>query len=106
MIRPIYYLLNEENEAVACNDFKKYLYQFEFKRINMVVGLTIIKKKYKISTMFTCIDLSLSGPPKLFDTMVVEVNGTDYVDLEREKYSTYDQAVEGHEKYVRKYLSD
>lgn len=55
-----------------------------------------------VSTVWLGLDHSfLGGDPLIFETMVFESKGGDDVDMER--YSTEEEALEGHKRMVEKY---
>jgi len=59
---------------------------------------------YRISTVFLGLDhrFESEGPPILFETMVFKNSDDDYSDLEMERYSTYSEAEQGHQRMVDK----
>ena len=71
---------------------------------------TIIKSKtgkhYVVSTVRLPFDHTFGrGTPQLFETMVFERDGEDWMDLHCERYATEDEARDGHEKVVEKWRS-
>lgn len=60
-------------------------------------------KKYWISTVWLGLDHNFFGDkPHIFETMVFKING-NMLDLACERYSTLQQALEGHKRMVRKW---
>ena len=57
---------------------------------------------YLVSTVFLGIDHNFleEGPPHLFETMIFKAGSNQ--DLYCERYATWDEAVEGHERAVAK----
>lgn len=68
--------------------------------------LTNIVGGHYISTVFLCIDHGFGDePPVLFETMVFE--GTSVgVDIDCNRYSSYEEAIQGHIDMVKKYLPE
>ena len=64
------------------------------------VAYTIVAPGVTVSTIFLGIDHSFSsrGPPVLFETMVF----TDYGGEEQLRWSTFDEALAGHQQLVEK----
>lgn len=70
-----------------------------FKSVNRSIRRSE-KNNILISTVFLALDHNFMGrKPFLFETMVFQ--GGKSIDMER--YSTYNEAVSGHESFVRKY---
>lgn len=71
---------------------------------NRIVVQTIEPElSLKVSTVFIGIDHNFSGvgPPHLFETMVFQ-KGVAFDEIER--YATREDALAGHERFVKKYL--
>lgn len=106
-----HYILNEKKEAVL-SDLMTWAKSFE--RIDRKVAHTKLKKVF-ISTVFLGLDHNFfeEGPPLIFETMVFknEIKETEigeelfefHDDLEQERYSTWDEAIAGHKKWVKVY---
>jgi len=77
---------------------------YNINQINRRVAKTKLKNGFMVSTVFLGIDHNFSGQenPLLFETMVFP-SEENFKDLECERYSTKEQAVEGHKKMVRKW---
>lgn len=83
-----------------------------------IVKQTTLKNGLFISTVWLGMDhnLGMSNKPLIFETMVFDTNRKETYklgkiqhttigeDLDQERYSTEDQAVEGHKKMVLKYI--
>jgi hypothetical protein len=72
------------------------------------VAETVVGGKHVVSTVQLSVDHSWGeGPPLWFETMVFrcspEGKVTDFEDLDCERYSTREQALEGHEVTVKKW---
>lgn len=57
---------------------------------------TNINDEVRVSTVFIWLDYAFGGPPLIFETMIF--GGKN--DLYQVRYSTWDEAVEGHKKAV------
>lgn len=94
MTRPYYYKLNPDHSISPCSI------------IDMGQGPIIVKQEnvgnYFISTVFLCIDYNFigGGAPLFFETMIFPQPG--YTPMQWEEYqercSTYEEAIEMHEK--------
>lgn len=63
--------------------------------------------QYLVSTVFLGIDHNYGeGEPILFETMVFEVKkgDIDYSGIEEERYTSYDDAMKGHEDMCKRYI--
>jgi len=65
---------------------------------NRCVRLSKLKTGFTVSTVFLCVDM---GGGMFFETMVFAGDSSQEHDCER--YSTWDEAVRGHERMVRKW---
>jgi hypothetical protein len=66
----------------------------EFENQNRIVRFSQVKK-VRVSTIFLGLDHSLNGgKPVLFETMIFGGKHNEY----QERYSTWNEAVEGHKK--------
>jgi len=94
--RPEYYIL-QGKKVVPISDIRECS-EFLSKIDNRRVAYTEISPESHVSTVFLCFDHSFTpdGPPILFETLVF---GGEMAD-EMARYSTWDEAVEGHEKMV------
>lgn len=90
-----WYKINEDKSVEIIPD-GKFPTQGEFETIHRRVGDENIDGQ-RVSTVFLSLDHNWSeGEPLLFETMIF---GGPY-DTYMERYSTYDQAKEGHERIV------
>jgi hypothetical protein len=81
-------------ETNDLNEINKFYEENDLRRVNLTkLG------NYKISTVFLTIDHGFGGKPMFFETGI-NLNG-DWEIVER--YSTYDEALNGHKKYVEEY---
>lgn len=90
-----YYRLNDDH-SVELSD--------SFDRENWRVALTQ-DGPLKVSTVFLSLDHSYidSSQPELFETMVFwEGDGDFPLDREMERYSTWDESIEGHSLMVKR----
>ena len=91
-----YYILNG-HEAVGTNDVLDWGERLEQNKAKIVAKTFV--GKILISTAFLGIDHSFgSGPPLLFETMVFGGK----LDDETVRYTTWEEAEEGHKKMVEK----
>lgn len=85
------YILNGKT-PVECNDLMEWAKQMEGK--NRIVEQSQLGD-VKVSTVFLGLDHSFGdGEPLLFETMIFGGEHDQYQD----RYSTWDEAVEGHKK--------
>lgn len=85
------YILNGKT-PVECNDLMEWAKQMEVK--NRIVEQSQFGD-VKVSTVFLGLDHSFGyGEPLLFETMIFGGEHDQYQD----RYSTWDEAVEGHKK--------
>lgn len=98
------YILDSDHNVILCKDVKDWAKWFE--GADRKVVLTE-REGYIISTVFLGADygtLRESGPPVVFETMVFP--DKDYPnDIYCDRYSTWDEAIEGHIKACDRYLS-
>ena len=88
------YYLNEDKTYRQC-DATEWGNQFE--QMDRHVGNDFIEG-YHVSTVWLGLDHSyFSGPPLLFETMVFK----DLEDIYMDRYTTWDEAVEGHKKAIQ-----
>lgn len=75
-----------------------------FQHANRVIERTNIDEHVTVSTVFLGLDHNFSreGPPVLFETLVF---GGKFAG-EMERYTTWDDAAEGHKKMVERVLND
>lgn len=93
-----YYYLDENKNPIRC-DLKTWTIKFDNQ--NRVVKQEEVNDKY-VSTMFLGLDhnyLEDNDNPHIFETMIFQNN--DWQDIYCERYSTYQEAEEGHEKAVQ-----
>ena len=95
------YILDKNHQPVKCDDLMKWANWFE--NADRKVAKTIIDirlhNEISVSTVFLGLDHNFGeGTPILFETMIF---GGKF-DQEMDRYSTWDEAVKGHEKMVAK----
>ena len=90
------YVLDENNNPVPAED--SIAFKARRNNSNRIIGRTNIGDVL-ISTVFLTIDHNFSGigDPILFETMIFGGKNYGY----QERYSTYKEAIAGHEKAVR-----
>ena len=100
MDRPFYYLLGKNKETIPLSTStpeSARLWSAMFESSDRIVAKTKAWFDVEVSTVFLGLDHAFgSGPPMLFETMVF---GGKYSD-EQWRYSTWDEALEGHWKAV------
>ncbi len=99
MDRFMYYVLDEDNNVRGTNDVAEWGRFFEDKR-------RILKQEqvgpYWVSTVFLGIPhLSLREAPQIFESMAFEADGRARNEVDCERYSTYAEAIAGHERMVQ-----
>ena len=98
-----YILKDKEVVEVGIDEWSEWLHRdFALTRLiaKTSLGLSTPNPGIEVSTVFLQCDHNFgSGPPILFETMVFNGDKED----EMERYSTYDQAIEGHKRIVAKY---
>lgn len=95
--RPWYWILDGKTpKAATLQEWSDFIECIDKKRIQQNVYQRHGKRIW-ISTVFLGIDHAFDeGRPILFETMVFE--GHSFQDLYCERYATYDEAIEGHER--------
>ncbi len=94
-----YYKLTKDKEVVEVS-MEEGLPQFgEGRRVDLIED-----ENYNISTVFLVLDhgWGAPGPPLVFETLVVSLDSEEEQDMER--YSTWEEAKEGHRKMCEKWL--
>ena len=100
-----HYYLNDDHTYIKC-DVRVWSQQFEeMSRKGTRHVADDVLMGYHISTVWLGLDHSFCGapPPLVFETMVFE--GGDSTDLYMDRYSTWDEAVAGHERAKQWVLS-
>ena len=93
----MFYILDENNQAVKANSTMEWAIWFEKNDNKRQINLTTLDSKTVISTVFLGIgSFALQEKANLFETMVFGGK----MDLKVYKYSTYEQAVKGHDDVV------
>lgn len=88
-----YYYILENKKPKVCNDIIEWGKWFN-NRENKIVKQTTIQD-VKVSTVFLGIDHSfIGGTPILFETMIFGGEHDDF----QERYTTWEEAIEGHRK--------
>ncbi len=76
---------------------------------NRVVKLDILPNGMRVSTIWLGLDHSWGGgPPLIFETMVFDDKASEEgrgEDFDSQRYSTREEALEGHRELVEKYLA-
>jgi len=82
--------------------FKEWGKKFQDKEYQIIQQTTLPNRKW-VSTVWLGMDHSLDEDiPLIFETMVFPEKGS-YIDEDLERYSTLEQAVEGHKKMCDKW---
>lgn len=92
-----WYVLNENNEPVPCDDWLTAVQWWENPN-NRKVAWTQINSEVEVSTIFLPFDHSFipRGRPQWFETMVFGGR----LNHEQRRYSTWDEAKRGHDAIV------
>src|SRR5688500_15884146 len=91
------YILNQK-VVTACDDLMTWAIWIETERDQQQVGLTRLDETIHISTVFLGIDYSYGrSNPKFFETMIFGGIHDGYT----KRYSTYEEAEDGHKEAVR-----
>lgn len=95
-----YILVNREPVKVDLMTWAEWFQNREERRVALTET-----KHYSVSTVFLGIDHRFGdeGSPLLFETMSFDSAGEA---VDEVRYSTYDEAIAGHEAMVRRYQSD
>lgn len=98
---PGLYILDDDNNAVECSSIEEHSTWCSNNHHRFRVDETL-HGDWKVSTVFLRYDHSLTGaPPLLFETMLFwEGEGQRDRDFEMERCSTWEQAVEQHQRMV------
>lgn len=97
-MKPDYYKLDKDHNiigAIDIHDWGKF-----FESSDRIVKQENLPNGLRISTVFLGIDHNFSdeGPPVLFETMIFGME-----DEVQQRYSTWDEAVKGHEELKKEY---
>lgn len=109
-MRAEYYRL-DGHEVVPCEDVQGWAEGFE-DRESRKVARTVVDG-HLVSTVFLGVNHRLGddGPPLVFETMVFKLNGdpeyehTDWLELYCDRYSTWGEAVAGHDRAIQWVMS-
>lgn len=103
MSRPYKYILAEDGKTpIATDDSSEWGKWFVRAGMKKIVAQDELPSGVRISTIFLGLDYNFGdGPPLIFETMVFPANS--WADGDCERCSTYNQAVEQHEKMKTKY---
>jgi hypothetical protein len=89
-----FFKLDDDNNAIPCNDFMECAFVMgdtDRRRVALdTLGDTTI------STVFLGIATNIVGPPRMFETLVADENGGEVIT----RYSSWDEALEGHNKIL------
>lgn len=94
---PLHY--DRGGRAISLRRWTELMEDDEYRR----VGHTLVAARWEVSTVWLGLDHNFwGGLPLIFETMVFDADGpTGRDDLEMERYSTEEQAQEGHERMVQ-----
>ncbi len=94
-----YYKLTKNKEVIEVSMKEGAAQWEEDRRVDLTED-----KEYSVSTVFLPMDHSFNfdGPPIVFETMVFPLDSLSEEDMER--YSTWEEAKEGHRKMCEKWL--
>lgn len=93
-----FYYLKPDHSVGWTYDVLEWAKRFEFSMDKRHVGYTKLKAGLEVSTVFLGIDHNFFGDrPLLFETAVLTDYGWDI----RDRYSTWDEALAGHEATVK-----
>lgn len=100
----LYYYLDENKNPVPCSAEKMFAEGYEGDIDARIVARDVVGD-FPVSTTFMGIDhdFTSKGPPILFETMVFlhpQKELSDWEELAMDRYSTWDEAVEGHKEMV------
>ena len=99
-----HYLLNKDHTIKVVDDVLEWGREFE--TLDRVVKQEELENGYKVSTVFLGVDYNFAptGEPILFESMVFKINDKDRGrNYDMNRYHTWDEAVAGHKKMVRKW---
>ena len=89
-----------DKKPVLCDNDDYQSFDFDS---NRSIAKTTLDDGTYISTVFLCFDHQFGdGPPLLFETMVFSEHGS-WAEEDMDRYSTYEDAVEGHRRMVEKH---
>jgi hypothetical protein len=105
--RPLNYILDDDNQPVPCNDILEWGEWFQQNPQRRIVAQTKLTS-FRVSTVFLGLDHNFydDGPPLLFETMVFhddDMAGREAGESACGRWSTWAEAVAGHNEYVRKF---
>lgn len=73
------------------------------------VAMDMVQNRYIVSTIFLGIDHGFDGVPKWYETMVFKCdaagNVTDWIELACDRYTTREEAIEGHANMVTEWIT-
>lgn len=101
-----WYMLNEDFTVRKAFSISEYV-DDKFTTENVILKQTRINEKKvnekRLTTVFLGLDHNHhnSGKPVLFETILFTGNSSEDI---REKYSTYEEALEGHERLYEQYI--
>jgi hypothetical protein len=95
------YILDELDQPIECEDLMEWTMWFE--KTDRRIALTMLPDGKRVSTVFLALDhgFEAEGPPILYETMVFPPDSSD--DLDCDRYSTKQEALEGHKRMVDKW---
>lgn len=90
----LFYFLNPDHSYRPCDVFE---WGEQFEKMDRHIADEIVEGKH-VSTVWLGNDHNFfGGPPLLLETMVFDIEGSD---IYMRRYTTWEQAVEGHKKAV------
>ena len=93
-----WYILDENNIPVKANSIQEYVDWEEANPTKRIVKQENLTKKIRVSTVFLGLDHAWNGAtPLLWETMIFGGKHDDY----QERYTSYEDAVEGHKRAVK-----
>ena len=100
----IYYILDDKHRVIPTNDIREWGKFFE-KFDNRKVAQETLFNGLDVSTIFLGIDHDFSSGeiPILFESMVFDKNREE---LDCQRYTTWEQAVNGHKELVEKWSKE
>lgn len=106
------YILDKDHNVIPVHDLLEWAKWFEHERPKQRIGYSDLGE-YCVSTVFLGIDHSFEiGPPLLFETMIfmkdnAYVKGEKNIFLDyQERYSTWNEAKEGHKRACEHVLQE
>ena len=97
--KPMYYILDENKNPIPVEDVNEWARMFD-KTVDRIVKKTTTSNNHYVSTVFLGLDHSWTpGTIHIFETIIFSEDKD--VDEYQERYSTWQEAEEGHDKIVK-----